>query len=114
MCWFDYSPSIGEEWRNRAGAKIAPISIFIFYLATSIFTFLFLIGSFLINCKVWLTLVFRTATKEKKSFTSISPISSFFNFPFLVRNPTISTLFTLSFLPAAINNVLHTGFGGNV
>jgi hypothetical protein len=46
----------------------------------SIFTFLFLIRPFLIVCKAWPTSDFLTATKEKKSFTSINPISSFFTF----------------------------------
>ena len=66
----------------------------------SILTFLFFIRSSLINCKVAPALDFLTATNEKKSFTSIKPTSSFFNFPLLVKNPTMSTLFTLSFFPA--------------
>jgi len=60
--------------------RTIPVSIAIIYLAISIFTFLFLIRSFLIVCKAWHTTDFLTATKEKKSFTSINPIFYFFTF----------------------------------
>ena len=86
--------------------RTIPVSIAIIYLAISIFTFLFLIRSFLIVCKAWHTTDFLTATKEKN--LSLRSTRYFLFSPSLfLRKPTISTLFTLS-LPAPINNVLHT------
>src|SRR5690606_27764653 len=83
------------------------------YFAISTFTLFFFIFCPLINRNTSPIFVFRTAAKEKKSFTSMRPISSCFNFALLPKKPTISTLFTLSFLPAAINKVDHLGLLGS-
>ncbi len=99
-----------EEWKNYFYPGINQQNNLFRYVDLYFLILYFLIFDQLQGFTIF---IFFTATKEKKSFTSINPISSFFNCPLLDKNPTISILFTLSFLPAAINNVDHFGFSGN-